>query len=369
MKRVNNLWPELISDKNILRAICEVNMTHRWYPNHRPNRTVMWVEKDLDARIKDLKDMLEKGFEPKPVKKTYRFDKSAGKMREISEPFLWPDQYVHHMLIQVIQPVAMRGMDRYCCGSIRGRGTHYGADIIKGWMAHDIRGTKYCGEFDIHHFYNNIKPEHVIKRLLQIIKDHRTIDLAERIISEGVLIGLYTSQWFANIILQPLDQLIRSCGCRVKHYVRYMDNFTVFGPNKRKLHHLKTVIDGWLSQIGLSLNKNWQVFPTTSRRPQALGYRYGRGFTTMRKRNKLRLTRQINLYKYKKRHGKHISPQMAMSLLSRLGNLKHCNNYEFYKYYYPEKLERSLKNIVRAYARKEQALWNTYTEQMALKKI
>ena len=55
-----------------------------------------------------------------------------------------------------------------------------------------------------------------------------------RIIRDGVKLGTYTSQWFANAVLQPLDQLIRESGL-CKHYARYMDNLTTFGPNKRKL--------------------------------------------------------------------------------------------------------------------------------------
>jgi len=40
LKRVNNLYEKLISDDNLKLALLEVNITHRWYPHHKPNETV-----------------------------------------------------------------------------------------------------------------------------------------------------------------------------------------------------------------------------------------------------------------------------------------------------------------------------------------
>ena len=87
------------------------------------------------------------------------------------------DQYVHHALIQVLQPVFMRGMDYYCCGSIRDRGPHHARKAIEIWMDKDPRGTKYefCG--DIRHFYDSLQPEVVMDRMRQLIKDRRVLDL------------------------------------------------------------------------------------------------------------------------------------------------------------------------------------------------
>lgn len=114
-------------------------------------------------------------------------------------------------------------------------------------MEYDPKGTKYefCG--DIHHFYESLKPEDVMDRIRQLIKDHRVLDLIWRIIKGGVLIGAYTSQWFANTVLQPLDRLIRESGL-CKHYTRYTDNLTVFGSNKRKLRKLQVLVEKWLNE-------------------------------------------------------------------------------------------------------------------------
>ena len=164
MKRVKNLYPKLISDENIREAINEVCKTHRWDKKHVRNRTVKWIESSMDDRIKDIRRMIERGFKPSPVIKKRIYDQSAGKWRDICKPKIWPDQCVHHAVIQILQPVFMRGMDHWCCGSIRGCGVHYGIKGIKRWMKNDYKGTKYCAELDIHHYYQSISNEVVISR-------------------------------------------------------------------------------------------------------------------------------------------------------------------------------------------------------------
>lgn len=376
MKRVGHLWEKLISDDNLSFAIDEVNRSHHWHAHHTPNRCTAWVEEHKADCIVKLREVLTEGFEQAPPKRTRRWDPSAQKWREVSEPRQWPDQYVHHALIQVLQPVFMRGMDRYCCGSIRGRGTHYGKEAIERWMEKDPKGTKYGFTGDIRHFYQSLKPEVVMDRMRQLIKDRRILDLIWRIVKDGILIGAYTSQWFANTILQPLDQLIRKSGLS-KYYIRYMDNLTALGPNKRKLRKLREIIEKWLNDHDLELKGDWQVYLTVrkgpndknrrrrGRLPSAVGYRYGRGYTVPRKRNLLRMKRQIARYRKRRNAGKPVSVKMASSLLSRFGQLRHCNNHNIYKLLLRgERLQRQLKHIIRGFARrKEFATWTMYLAQ------
>lgn len=252
MKRAGKLFDTLISDDNLLRAIDEVNRTHHWNRGHKPNTCTAWVEETKPQRVEDLRRILVGGFEPKKPHVSQRWDANARKWRTISEPAQWPDQYVHHALIQVLQPKMMQGMDFYCCGSIRERGPHREKNAIQRWMKYDRKGTKYefCG--DIRHFYDSLTPEVVMARMRQLYKDCRVLDLIQRIIRDGVKLGTYTSQWFANAVLQPLDQLIRESGL-CKHYARYMDNLTAFGPNKRKLKKLRLLVEGWLDAHDLRL--------------------------------------------------------------------------------------------------------------------
>lgn len=361
MKRARDLYQKLISEENLRLAILTVNATHRYHPHHKPNRTVVRVEADIDGYVRELREIFNRGYEAAPPRLARRWDKSAGKWRDISEPKLWPDQYVHHAVIQVLEPVLMRGMDKFCCGSIKGRGIHYGVRAIKKWMETDPKGTKYSEELDIHHYYESLTTETVMKRLRQLVKDRRMLDVCERLMKYGVLIGAYFSQWFANTVLQPLDQLIRESGL-CDHYLRYMDNFTLFGRNKRKLRKLRGIIDRWLGERGLKLNGKWQVYPTAKRTVAALGYRFGKGFTLLRKRNMVRLKKSLSeCYRVMRRHRK-IKPALAQGLLSRLGQMKHCNHVHFFEKNVENGLQRKLKCVVREHARKERAKWNTSTE-------
>lgn len=364
MKRVGNLFEKIISDKNLNNAIDEVNRSHHWRPRHKPNKCTAWVEETKPERIKDLRRIIENGFEQKQSKIKERYDVSARKTRIISEPIQWPDQYVHHALIQVLQPVMMRGMDPYCCGSIRDRGAHYAQKAIRRWMDTDPNGTRWELCADIYHFYDSLKPEIVMDRFRHLIKDHRTLDLIWRVIKDGVKIGAYPSQWFANTTLQPLDVLIRQSGY-YKHYVRYMDNLTIFGPNKRKLRKLKKMVETWLNEHGLNLKGDWQIFPVCfgGRLPDAVGYRYGRGYCIPRKHNLIRMKRALTRYRKKREKGR-VSRHMAHSILSRLGQLRHCNNCNIYKMlFHGERIERELKGIVRH--NEEVLTWSMFMAQRA----
>jgi len=225
------------------------------------------------------------------------------------------------------------------------------------------KGTKYELTGDVYHFYDSLQPEVVMERMRQLIKDSRVLDLIWRIVKDGIMIGAYTSQWFANTVLQPLDQMIRQSGY-ARHYIRYMDNLTIFGPNKRKLQKLRELVEKWLTAHSLRLKGDWQIFPTKSRMPDAVGYRYGRGYTIPRKHNLLRLKRAIARYRKRRNTRKRIFPGVASSIISRLGQLKHCNNVNLYQMIFKgERLVRELKNIIREKKRKETLTWSTYLAQ------
>lgn len=343
----------MISDENILEAIRDVNKTHRWRRHHRPNKIVEWVESDIPARVNELRQIIEDGYIPSECTVKTIYDVTSEKYREIHEPKLWPDQYIHHILVQVIKEPIMRRMDHWVCGSIPKRGTHYGVRAISKWMRNP-RKTKYCAELDIRHFYQNIEPKIVIESLLKVIKDRKVIDLAERILTQGVAIGFYTSQWFANLVLQDMDIFIRM---QSTEYVRYMDNITVFHSNKRKLHKLVDKIAVWLDGRRLRLKYNWQVFRTKCREPQALGYRFGNGYILPRKRNLFRLKRQLSrVYKRMSKLRKATANQ-ARGLMSRLGQLCWCNSTNIRNMHVKTGLIAKLKNIIRTVQRKERLAW------------
>lgn len=138
------------------------------------------------------------------------------------------------------------------------------------------------------------------------------------------LFGNYTSQWFANFYLQSLDHYIKE-QLKVKYYLRYMDDMALFGRNKKELHKCRLLIDKFLHDEGLKLKENWQLFKTDSRPIDFLGYRFYRGYTTLRRNNFLRIKRRVQkIYKRKK-----IRLVDAQAMISYNGWLKHCDSFNY----------------------------------------
>ena len=141
-----------------------------------------------------------------------------------------------------------------------GRGNSYGVKAIKKWMKGDAAGTRYGAECDIYHCFEELDPPYVIQALKRLFKDRETLWLCDALMEYGVLIGAFFSAWFLHLVLQPLDLMIHQREYGVSHYLRQMDNFTIFASSKRKLRKLIRDIQAWLADVGLKLKDNWQVF-------------------------------------------------------------------------------------------------------------
>ena len=178
MKRVR-VYKEIISDENLRLAIREVNAGHRRNGNHSLNKKVIEIENNMDEYVEKLRAFIQglvDGDEHMhPPLKRRRWDRNAdsgkGKWRDINEPLLWPDQYVHHAVVQPMIPHIMRSMDRYCIASVPGRGNSYGVKALKKWMKNDVEGTKYCCECDIYHCFEELDPPYVIEALKRVFKE------------------------------------------------------------------------------------------------------------------------------------------------------------------------------------------------------
>lgn len=64
------------------------------------------------------------------------------------------------------------------------------------------------------------------------------------------------------------------------------------------------MIEDWLRAHDLTIKGDWQKFRTADRMPTALGYRFGRGYTYLRKRNLFRMTRQLHSLRRKLARGR-----------------------------------------------------------------
>lgn len=326
MKRKGNIYSSICDKKNIYMAI--INASKR----KRSRINVKKVFENLEKSIEIVQKMLiEKTYKPNEYKKVKIHDGARKKERIIYKPQFFPDQVIHWALMLQIQDVILKGMYEYCCASIKNRGILYVVRKIKKILVIDRKNTKYCLKLDIKKFYPSIDLDILKKKFMKKIKCRDTLDLIDLILDsseQGLPIGNFTSQWFANFYLQDLDHYIKE-ELKVPYYIRYMDDMLLFGRNKKELHKVKDKIEEFLQKEHLKLKENWSLFKVDSRPVDFVGYRFYRGYTTLRKSNFLRIKRRIKKISKKL----YINLTDASAVISYYGWIKHCDSYNFTQKY------------------------------------
>ena len=345
-KRVGYLYERML-DKEVIRS-CIITGSR----GKRKRQDVKEVLSDVDGYTEKVYKLLAtETYVPTVPRKIRIFDNSCRKERDIKVVPYYPDGIIQQLAVYAMKDVLMRGMYRWSCASIPGRGNSCAANYVKKHLKEDTKGTKYCGKFDIHHYYPTISKQKMMDALRRKIKDEKFLNLVEMIIRSdpdpGISIGFYLNQWLANFFLEPLDHFI--CTLKgVKYYVRNMDDIVILGGNKKKLHRAREHISRYLeTMLGLKLKDNWQIFKTDSRGIDFVGFRFFHGRTILRRRNFQKLRRNARTaQRFLKTHRK-IPPHVAAGLLSRAGQLRHCNGQNIFdKYIKPIGINR-LKAIVR----------------------
>lgn len=349
MKRVGNIYDKIIQLGNIESAIMHA-------AKGKKGRKI--VDRVLDSptyyALQIQKMLKEHIYIPSPYIEMKIQDGARKKERIIYKPYFYPDQVIHWALMLQIEPILTKGMYEYCCASVKGRGILYGKKHIDKILVEDHKYTKYCLKLDIKKFYPSIDKEILKSKFSKKIKDKETLWLINSIIDSsdvGVNIGNYTSQWFANFYLQDLDHYIME-DLKVKHYIRYMDDMILFSNNKKQLHKVKLAIDEFLSNEHLKIKENWQLFKMDSRPLDFIGYRFYRGYSTLRRSNFLRIKRRAKKISKKEKLNFHD----AASMLSYSGWLKHCDSYNYQqKYIKPYINYNKCKEVVSNESKKRQA--------------
>jgi RNA-directed DNA polymerase len=345
LKRVGYLFEKIIDIGNINNAIKNAARGKR---KRRYVKKILTYQDYYAERIRQM--LINKTYKPSPYKVKTIFDGANKKERNIYKPKFYPDQIVHWALMQQLELVIMKGMYKYSCGSVPGRGTSYGQKVLRKWLDNDYKNTKYCLKMDISKFYPSVNNEILKEMFRRKIKDCDCLWLIDTIIdsNQGLPIGNYTSQWFANFFLQGLDHYIKE-QLEVKYYIRYVDDLVLLGSNKRKLHNVRNQIKNYLSKLNLKLKDNWQVFRVSKRGIDFLGFRFFYGKTILRKRNALRIRRRIKKISKKKS----LNYKDACAVISYWGWIKRSDSYNFYnKYIRPyislKKAKRTVSNYAKA---------------------
>ncbi|MBN2131341.1 MAG: group II intron reverse transcriptase domain-containing protein [Sedimentisphaerales bacterium] len=187
------------------------------------------------------------------------------------------DRVVHHAIVRVIEPIFENRFieDSYACR--RGKGSHAAMRRAAGFA----RRWPYALKCDVRKYFPSIDHEVLTALLLRLIADERLMGLIGHIldthadgerqarrpggglfdvrtIKRGLPIGNLTSQFFANVYLNPVDHFVKHELC-VKGYVRYMDDFLMFGDDRAVLRRQGRQARQKLAELRLEIHpdKYW----------------------------------------------------------------------------------------------------------------
>jgi len=242
MKTYKNLYEKIISLKNLIFA----------YKKARKGKTkknyVKEFEENLAYNLKILHDELKaQTYKPKLL---ITFILRDPKTRKISKSD-FRDRIVHHALVRIIEPIFDKTFIYDSCANRKGKGNLFAVKRfysfmrkvsrngkINGWFnKNQVKG--YCLKADIKHYFQEVDRKILLEILSKKIKCEKTIWLIQQILDnfdneKGMPLGNLTSQFFANVYLNELDQFIKH-KLRAKFYIRYVDDFVLMNSSKEKL--------------------------------------------------------------------------------------------------------------------------------------
>jgi retron-type reverse transcriptase len=296
---MNPPWPELTSLPNLFDA------ARRAADGKKSRPDVAAFRANLEPELYRLQRQLAGGsYRPGPYRAFRILDP---KPRLISAaPFR--DRVVHHALTNMVEPIFERRFVPYSFACRAGFGTHKA-------LAHARRAcARYSSvlKLDVQKYFPSI--DHLILEdlLARVIHCPDTLRLIKLIIASsnppeepqyfpgdtlftpherrrGLPLGNQTSQFFANVYLNPMDHMIVR-NLRPGAYARYVDDFLLFSDSKEQLHEMHRRIREFLYGFRLTLHPGksrvywcrdgfpflgFRLFPTHSRlaRPNVVRFR------------------------------------------------------------------------------------------------
>ena len=231
------------------------------------------------------------------------------------------DRVVHHAIVRVLEPIFEGRFieDSFACR--KGKGTH--AALRR--CAHFAQHHRYALKCDVARYFPSI--DHGILRglLRRVIADARllaVIDgilashadgvaqewpgddlLAVRLHPRGLPIGNLTSQFFANIYLNVLDHFVKHT-LRVRGYVRYVDDFILFGDDRAQLRAHGHAVRRLLAGLRLRIHPDkYRLLPTRMGVDFVGFVSFANGRRRVRTENVRRFARKLRRLRWEARRG------------------------------------------------------------------
>lgn len=320
MKRYNNLFDKIVSLDNLYLA----DKKARRNKSHR--KDIIEFDKNKDELLLQLQKQLIEG---KYVTSEYHtFIIKEPKERIIFKLPYYPDRIVHHAIMNILEPIwcSIFINNTYSC--IKKRGIHKALKDVRLALK-DKQNTIYCLKLDIRKFYLSIDHDILKQIIIKKIKDTKLLDLLDGIIDsvEGVPIGNYLSQFFANLYLTYFDHWIKEVK-HIKYYFRYADDIVILHGDKDYLRNLLQEIKDYISTLKLQVKDNYQIFKVEDRSISFVGYKIYHDHSLIRKNIKQKMCRKaakLNKLKYI------TMLEYKQQTCSHIGWMKHCNGINLLK--------------------------------------
>ena len=199
----------------------------------------------------------------------------------------------------------------------------------------NIWGEYYILKMDIKKYFENIHKDILYEILQRKIKDKKILWLTKEIIysnngKTGLPIGNYTSQMYANIYLNELDQYVKH-NLKCKYYFRYMDDGIILLKTKEKAKEILEAIQKFLKEkLKLELNQKTQIFKN-KQGVNFCGYKINEYRLKIRDKGKRKLKKKVKILKEKIKEGKITSKEARKYLAGHMGYLKIANTYNLEK--------------------------------------
>ena len=302
--------------KNLFNKICSFENLHLAYLKARKCKRykdeILKFSWNLEENLLKLqKELMSQTYQHGGYREFVVCDSKKRKIK--AAPF--KDRVVHHALCNIIEPIFDREFiyDTYACRE--NKGTHRAIKRLEKFIK-SVNSTLreremnfpaskiYCLQCDVSKYFDSIDHQILFSLLRKKIADPKALWLIKIIVEssnkepgKGIPIGNLTSQLFANVYLNELDQFVKH-QLRIKYYIRYMDDFLILHFNKKELHKIKNQIQMFLrDKLKLELHpKKADIFPV-DRSVDFLGYRIFRNHRLLRKSTVKRFIKRVKIYR------------------------------------------------------------------------
>ncbi len=289
MRRAGNLYDRIAEPENLRLAFLKAIRGKRAKPE------VLAYAAGLDGNLRLLREQLLAGRAD--VGHYHFFTVREPKERVICAAS-FPERVLHHAVANICEPVLERYaiQDSYACRT--GKGMHAAVRRAQAFT----RQYAWYLKLDIRKYFDSVRHETLLSLLERRFKDKGVLQLIRTILEtyetepgRGLPIGNLLSQHLANFYLGHLDHWVKET-LRVRGYVRYMDDFVLFGDGKATVKEHLSVTGGFLKEeLGLDLKDNIQL-NLCGRGLPFLGYRVFPGRLTLGPQARLRFARKLRGY-------------------------------------------------------------------------